>query len=125
MEKSVVELFWDCIHNADFDGLIQLMSEDACVWLPNTREVFRGTSKYIEFNKRYPGRWHVDLEKSYVSGETTISVAKLYNSDHTLNFYVTSFFKLKDNVIEEIIEYYGDNGEPPKWRLEEELSERY
>jgi hypothetical protein len=102
-----------------------MMSDDACVWLPNTKEVFKGKDKYIEFNKRYPGRWYVDLEKVFVCEETVISVDKIFNVENTLNFYVTSFFKLENNLIQEIIEYWGDTGEPPKWRIDENLSECY
>ncbi|MBU5676327.1 nuclear transport factor 2 family protein [Alkaliphilus sp. MSJ-5] len=125
MGENVVKLFWEYIHNADFDSLNELISDDASIWLPNTKEVFKGKRKYIEFNKKYPDRWYVDLEKLYVCGETVISVAKIFNSENTASFYVTSFFKVNNNLIEEIVEYWGDNGEPPKWRLHEKLSERY
>ncbi|WP_425448316.1 nuclear transport factor 2 family protein [Dethiothermospora halolimnae] len=125
MGERVVKLFWQYINNADFDGLDNVMTNDAMVWLPNTKEVFKGKSKYIEFNKRYPDRWYVDLEKLYSSGETIISVAKIFNKERSMSFYVTSFFKLKDDLIEEITEYWGENGEPPKWRIDEKLSERY
>lgn len=125
MNENIVKLFWEYIHNADFDSLNELMSDDACIWLPNTKEVFKGKRKYIEFNKKYPDRWYVDLEKLYICGETIISVAKIFNSENTASFYVTSFFKVNNNLIEEITEYWGDNGEPPKWRLHEKLSERY
>ncbi|WBW96930.1 nuclear transport factor 2 family protein [Oceanirhabdus sp. W0125-5] len=125
MGDNIVKLFWKHIHNADFDNLSEVMTDNACVRLANTKEVFRGKNKYIDFNKRYPDRWYVDLEKLYVCGETVISVARIFNDKKTVSSYVTSFFKLKDNLIEEITEYWGDNGEPPKWRLDEKLSERY
>ena len=125
MGENIVRLFWECIHNADFDGLNKIMSDGACIRLPNTKEIFKSKNKYIEFNKKYPGRWYVDLEKVYECETTFISVAKVFNAENTISIYVTSFFKFKNNLIEEIIEYYSDNGEPPKWRLEENLSERY
>ena len=49
----------------------------------------------------------------------------LESEDKTSSFYATSFFIIKDNLINEITEYWGDNGEPPEWRLNESLSERY
>jgi hypothetical protein len=125
MGEKVVRLFWEHINNADFDRLNEIMSDNACIWLPNTKEVFKGKNKYIEFNKRYPDRWYVELEKLNVCDDTVISVAKIFNVENTISFYVTSFFKLKDNLIEEVTEYWGDNGEPPKWRVDEKLSVRY
>lgn len=125
MKKNLVELFWQYIHDANFEGLNNVMSDEACIWLPNTKEVFKSRDKYIEFNKKYPGRWYVDLEKIYECGETVISVARIFNGERTADLYVTSFFNINNNLIEEITEYYSDNGEPPKWRLDEKLSERY
>ncbi|WP_238883748.1 nuclear transport factor 2 family protein [Clostridium sp. YIM B02551] len=125
MGERVIRSFWECINNADFDGLSKLMNGNAYIWLPNTKEVFKGKNKYIEFNKRYPGRWYVDLEKIYECGETIITVARIFTDENTLGLYVTSFFKLKDNLIEEITEYYSENEEPPKWRVEKGLAERY
>lgn len=30
MWENLVKLFWKCIHNGDFEGLIELMNDDAC-----------------------------------------------------------------------------------------------
>ncbi|MBL4930390.1 nuclear transport factor 2 family protein [Clostridium paridis] len=125
MGERVIRLFWECINNADFDGLSKLLHDNAYIWLPNTKEVFKGKNKYIEFNKKYPGRWYVDIEKIYECGETIITVARIFTNENTLGLYVTSFFKLKDDLIEEITEYYSENDEPPKWRVEKALAERY
>lgn len=125
MVENIVNLFWKYIDEANFHGIKELMTNEARVWLPNTKEVFKGKDKYIEFNKRYPDRWHVHLEKLYTCGETVISAAKIFNAENTESFYVSSFFKVNNSLIEEITEYWGDNGEPPKWRQDENLSERY
>jgi len=125
MGANVVNLFWCAIHTADFDRLNELMSEEANVYLPNTKEVFKGKSKYIDFNKKYPDRWLVELEKQYACDDVVITSAKIYNAEETVSFYCTSFFKITNNVIVEITEYWGENGPPPKWRIEENLSETY
>lgn len=123
MEK-VVRLFWKYINDADFYKLNGVLTNDVCVWLPNTREVFKGKEKYIEFNAKYPDRWYANLEKLYVCEQTVISVTKIFNGSIE-SFYVTSIFRIKNNLIEEITEYWGENEEPPAWRGEEKLSERY
>ncbi len=123
--KNIVISFWECINNAEFDNLNELMSDEACIYLPNTREVFKGKDRYINFNKRYPDRWYVDLENMFVCEDTVISCAKIFNENKTISLYVNSFFNIKDELIVEITEYWGENGQPPQWRINENLSERY
>jgi len=125
LNEKIISNFYKYMGDGLFDKMGELMDKDATVWLPNTREIFRGSNKYVDFNKRYPGKWKMTIEKIYSIENTVISSVKVKLEDNLNSFYNTSFFKLEDNLIEEITEYWGDNGEPPKWRLDEKLSERY
>lgn len=125
MKEYIVKKFWALMSDGMFDEVGELMEEDAYVWLPNTREVFKGKDKYINFNKKYPGRWIITLDKIFSKDEIVVSAVKVEAEDKSSSFYATSFFTVKDNLISEIAEYWGDNGEPPQWRIEELLSERY
>ncbi|MBU5312180.1 nuclear transport factor 2 family protein [Tissierella carlieri] len=125
MKEYIVKKFWALMSDGMFDEVGELMEEDAYVWLPNTREVFKGRDKYINFNKKYPGRWIITLDKIFSKDEIVVSAVKVEAEDKSSSFYATSFFTVKDNLISEIAEYWGDNGEPPQWRIEELLSERY
>lgn len=124
MNKIIVE-FWDIIHNASFDKLKNILTENVKVYLPNTGEVFLSAQKYIEFNKKYPGRWYAEIKKYTESSEYIITTVFIQNDEKTMSFYVTSYFKLENNKIKEITEYWGNNEEPPAWRKAEKLSERY
>lgn len=123
--ESIVQQFWKHIDNAAFDRLYEIMHPEAVVWLPNTHEVFKGSRKYVEFNQKYPDRWHARVQNLFRSGQTIISIVLIYNADHSMSFYVTSLFRFSEDRIIEITEYWGDNGEPPQWRLDENFSERY
>lgn len=125
MNESIIEKFWTLMSDGMFDEVGKLMQEDANVRLPNTREIFRGRDKYINFNKKYPGRWIITLDKIFSKDETVVSAVKVESEDKSSSFYATSFFTIKGNLISEIAEYWGDNGELPQWRIEESLSERY
>jgi hypothetical protein len=125
MKDSIVKMFWNYMSNAEFDKVGELIGENCTIWLPNTREVFRGRECYIKFNKRYPGRFIIEIEKIILKDNNVVTAVKVSNEDKEETFYATSFFKLRNNIIEEITEYWGDNGEAPKWRLEEKLSEKY
>jgi hypothetical protein len=125
MNEDIVIKFWDLMSNAMFDGVGELVEKDANIWLPNTREVFRGRNKYIDFNKKYPGRWIITLDKIFSKEAMVISAVKVEAEDKSNSFYATSFFTIKNNLIYEITEYWGNNGQPPTWRIEESFSERY
>lgn len=121
----LVRKFWKAVNDAAFDDLERIMKADTNIWLPNTREVFKGVEKYIRFNKTYPGRWYAEIESIYSTSENVITVVHVHDEVNTLSFFVNSIFSFSDDMISEIKEYWGDNGEPPQWRLDEKLSERY
>lgn len=123
--KDVVTRFWQYINDASFDKLNEVMNKDASVYLVNTREVFKGREKYIKFNKQYPGRWYAELEESYISEDTIISVAKVFSPLNNQSSYVVAFFKFKNGLIQESKEYWSENGEAPKERIQERISEIY
>ncbi|MDT8717157.1 nuclear transport factor 2 family protein [Clostridium sp. 19966] len=123
--KEIVRRFWRYINDASFDKLNEVMNEDASVYLVNTREVFEGREKYIKFNKRYSGRWYAELEELYSMEDTVISIARVFNSLNNASSYVVAIFKFKNGLIQESKEYWSENGEAPKWRLDEKLSKVY
>jgi len=123
--KELIQSFWKCIDEADFDGLRALMAPDAAVYLPNTREVIDGCENYITFNKRYPGRWRAAVERLHVCGSTAVSCVKVTEQSGETSLYVTSFFEIQNGKIIKIHEYWGENGDPPQWRQEDTLTQRY
>ena len=53
-----------------------------------------------------------------------VTAVKIYNQEN-VSLYVTSFFKMKDDKICEITEYWGENGEAPEWRKGKGYSEDF
>lgn len=125
MNEELIKRYWQLFDEGDFDLAGELMSDDANVCLPNTREVFHGRNKFILFNKKYPGRWRITIERIHSIEDMVVSAVKVESEDKQLSFYATSFFMLKNNLIQEVTEYWGENGEPPAWRNEGDFSERY
>jgi len=122
---ETIRKLWDLFGEAKFAEAGKLMHPELIVYWPNTREVFRGRDRFLSVNEKYPGRWTIFLEKLMSVNDTVISVVKVESPDQTQSCYATSFFTIKDGLIMEILEYWSDNGEPPQWRIEARLSERY
>ena len=115
MKTDIAVKFWEYIDGAQFDALAGIMNENAQVWCPDTREVYKSARDYIDFNKAYPGRWHADVEKALEAGEETVSVTRVYD-DNGASFYCISFFRFEGERIAQITQYWSENGEPPQWR---------
>jgi len=120
-----VREFWQIFNEARFDEVVKLLHPDCQVYWPNTRESFKGPDKLVDVNKRYPGRWNIEVVDIISTDKIVVSVVRVYSKDKTQSFYATSFFKFKDGMINEITEYWGENTEPPAWRITAGLSERY
>ena len=122
---AVVRKFWQMFDEARFDDVAELLHPDCNIYWPNTRERFRGRQKLIDMNKRYPGRWYIDVSDVIVRDDLVVSVVRVYSKEDKQSFYATSFFKLKNGLIKEITEYWGEITEAPAWRITEGLSEKY
>ena len=83
----------------------------------NTNEKFT-LDEYIKVNCQYPDEWEGKIEKYKKIGDLIILVALISSKTKNISFYVTSFLKILDDKIIELDEYWGDNGVPPKWRID-------
>ena len=125
LNESIVKSFWRLFDRGNFVEAGDLMLPGAVIKWPNTREVFKGRDRFIDANVKYPDRWRINVERILSLNETVVSVVRVENEERSMSFYATSFFKFDGGLIGEITEYWGENGEPPQWRLDQKLSERY
>ena len=124
-KAKIVRKFWQIFDEARYEDVADLLLPDCNVYWPNTRELFRGRDKLIDVNKRYPGRWYIDVVDIIAQDDIVVSVVRVYSHESKQSFYATSFFRFKNGLIAEITEYWGDITEPSAWRIAEGLSEKY
>ena len=65
-------------------------------------------------NCDYPGNWSGEVERIEQTGNTVITVTRVWSKD--MSFHVTSFFDIKEEKIKTLDEYWGDDGPAPQWR---------
>ena len=73
-------------------------------------------------NCDYPGDWRGQVERiEHIEHiETTIiTVTRIWTKD--MSFHVTSFFEIKGEKIKRLDEYWGDDGEAPRWRKDKHI----
>ena len=114
------ESFWKDVLEQNAEELKGYFCENAYVNWHNTNEHFTA-EEFIRANCEYPGKWAGEIQRKEVIGDLIITVTHVYGRDRALSFHVTSFICTDGGKIASIDEYWGDDGQPPKWRLDKHI----
>ena len=110
-----VKAFWKAVISQDRETLASYFCEGATIRWHCTNEQFT-VSEYIEANCDYPGNWTGEIERIEETDLGIVLVGRVLSSDKQSSFHVVSFIKLSNDLISEIDEYWGEDGEAPSWR---------
>lgn len=110
-----IESFWADVLAQREDEIRKYFFEDAIVNWHCSNERFT-VEEFIKSNCEYPGDWDGEIEKIVSLDDMIITVTRVYPKDRSSSFHATSFFKLKDEKIIAVDEYWADDGEAPEWR---------
>ena len=113
--KTIIENYWQAALAQDAAAMRAYFCKDAYINWHNTNEHFT-VDEFIRANCEYPDSWAGDMERYHVIDDVIITVMHVYPTNHTSSFHVTSFIGIKEGKIASIDEYWGDDGEAPKWR---------
>ena len=112
-----IEAFLKSVVSQNEKEMRKFFHKTATIKWHNTNEKFT-LDEYIKVNCEYPDEWESKIEKYEKVGNLVILVALISSKTKNISFYVTSFLKILDDMIIELDEYWGDNGVPPKWRID-------
>lgn len=118
--QNIVQEFFSYVIKQDAYRLKSYFTIDARINWHNTNESFN-VDEYIIANCEYPGEWCGEIERIEQIETLVISVARVWLQDMSASFHVTSFFKFKDEKIQQLNEYWGDDGLAPKWRQDKQI----
>ena len=127
---DVYDLF-EAVIEQDAKKLRFFFEPDATVVWANTNEEFT-VDEYIHVNCKYPGNWNGRIEdiqccsRFHDYNRITV-VARVWDQDGHV-FRVISFIELgdtEDELIQTMVEYWGDICEPPEWRRELGIGRQY
>lgn len=102
---------------------LNFLWEDALIRWHNTDEEFT-VHEFVRANCEYPGEWDGSIQRMECAGDTMITAAHVHTKDGTLSFHVVSFFRMEDNRIISVDEYWGDDGPAPAWRLDKKIGRK-
>lgn len=107
--------YWKDVIEQNADKLSRYFHDDAVIRWHCTNEQFN-VSEYVKVNCSYPGHWCGEIERIESCGQILVTVCRVWAQQHDISFHVVSLFRIKDGLISEIDEYWGDDGQAPQWR---------
>lgn len=118
--KQIINNFWRDVAKQDESALRAYFFEGAFIRWHCTNEHFN-VDEYLIANCEYPGNWSGQVERVEEIGNLLISVTRVWLTDEKISFHVTSFFEFNEDKIVELNEYWGDDGNPPQWRINKKI----
>ncbi|KAB1987717.1 nuclear transport factor 2 family protein [Streptomyces triticiradicis] len=120
--RKAVEGYWAAADTRDWGTFAELLAEDVVYTLPQTRERISGRERYVEFNREYPGDWHVRIER--VVAEPGQAVTWTHFTVGLEEMHAITFFTADARGrIATVTDFWPEPYEPPAGR--EHLAERY
>lgn len=112
--------FWKAVLVQNENEIRKFFHNDAHINWHCTNERFN-VDEFIIANCEYPGDWDGRVERVETLDDLIITVTNVYPKDRSISFHVTSFIKIKKEKIISMDEYWADDGDAPKWRLEKHI----
>jgi hypothetical protein len=113
---SSVRSLWERIQARDWDGARELLADGmVCRW-PHSDERFEGADNFIAMNRAYPEGWQITIvDVAEIPGG---AVSRIRVEQAGSRFHAASFFTVRNDLIEDAVEYWVTEGseEPPDWR---------
>ncbi len=118
-----IESYWSAVFRQDGEAMGTFFHRDAVVVWHNTRERF-SVEEFIRVNCAYPGSWDGEMVRVDSIADGLVSVVRVFEPETGASFHVTSFMTLEDDLIVRMDEFWGEDEDPPSWRLEMKMGER-
>lgn len=115
-----LQTFWKAVLAQDADAIRKYFAEGAVINWHCTNERFT-VEEYLRANCEYPGEWDGEVERIEQAGGLWITVTRVWPTDKSCSFHVTSFLQTAGDRITALDEYWADDGIPPQWRLEKRI----
>lgn len=112
--------YWQAVLAQQPQQMRRFFDPEAAINWHNTGEQFTA-EELIRANCAYPGRWNGRLERVETLPDRIITAVQVFSRDGRISCHVTSFMQLRQDRILTLDEYWGDDGEAPRWRQQMKL----
>ncbi len=120
--RQLLERFFAALESRDWAGLAEVLHPDVVYEIPQSRERICSRDRYVQFNREFPGDWHLALTSILVEGAAGVG-----RFDWRLGQGPTeeafAFFGVRDGLLATVTDFWPEPYEPPPGR--EHLTERW
>lgn len=109
--QELIRRYWQACEARDWDGFAALLAADVCYRMPQTRETVRGREDYVEFNRTFPGDWHVRIDRIVGQPDAAVSWTTFTVGEEEMTG--VCFFTIADGRIAEIDDFWPEPYDPP------------
>ncbi|MDQ0941829.1 nuclear transport factor 2 family protein [Streptomyces sp. V1I1] len=120
--RKTVESYWTAAEARDWAAFASTLGEDVLYDLPQTRERIHGKEKYLQFNREYPGDWHIRVQRIVADGDQVVTWVHAVVGLEEM-YAITFFTGDEEGRITAITDFWPEAYEPPSGR--EHLVARY
>jgi len=114
--RRLAEAAWTMLEKQDWDGLMELFSDDFVQEWPQSGERLLGKEKCIEVNRTYPGGLpQSEVRNVRADGNLATTEVALTYPDGS-SWRGISIFEFRDGKITKEIDYFAQPFEAPAWR---------
>lgn len=110
-----IENFWKDVISQNRTALPHYFTENAIIRWHCTNEQFT-KDEYVQINCDYPDNWKGEIERIERTGDSIILAGHVFSVNENESYHVASFIKCKGNLIQELDEYWAEDGDAPEWR---------
>jgi len=113
----VVRALWNRILDRDWNGVGELVAEDAVIEWPASRERITGRDNFVAVNREYPEGWSIHVLRIVADDDQVVSEVEVPHTELGI-FRVASFWTVLGNRIVRGTEYWTTLGadDAPQWR---------
>ncbi|MGH3662999.1 MAG: nuclear transport factor 2 family protein [Micromonosporaceae bacterium] len=120
--RQAVRAYVERTEQRDWQALSELLAEDVVYEMPQTRETIHGRAAFLQFNKEYPGDWHLRLRRVVADGPHAAAWIDARVGAEQQDACV--WFELSEpGLISRIVDYWPEPYVPPPGR--EHLTTRH
>jgi ketosteroid isomerase-like protein len=115
--SEVVRALWNRILDRDWNGVGELVAEDAVIEWPASRERITGRDNFVAVNREYPEGWSIHVLRIVADDDQVVSEVEVPHTELGI-FRVASFWTVLGNRIVRGTEYWTTLGadDAPQWR---------
>ncbi len=107
--------FWQHVLAQDAHALADYFHPQAVIRWHGSNEQFT-VAEYIRANCEYPGDWRGEVQRMEPFAGGVCTVTRVYNAEGNAHFHTVSFFRLEDDKILALDEYWAEDDPAPAWR---------